>query len=172
MDFECEVCDASKIIRTINCEPRTKTTVPGARLHTEFWGPFPVRSIIGGCALYVSLIDKATGRASLRSLVTKADVQGFLLNNVRLLLTEGHMPVVTVRTDNAKEYQSTQKELLDMSVTMEFTSTYTAYQNGITERFNRTVITLARSMLIQSQLPLTFWAEAVTYAYHIYNRLS
>ena len=78
---------------------------------------------------------------------------------------------MTVRTDNAKEYQSTQKELLDMDVTMEFTSTYTAYQNGIAERFNRNVITLARAMLIQSKLPLSFWAEAVTYACHIYNRL-
>ena len=28
-DFECEICDASKIIRTINREPRIKTTVPG-----------------------------------------------------------------------------------------------------------------------------------------------
>ena len=136
------------MIRTINREPKTKITMPEARLYTDFWGPFPVGSIIGRCTLFVSLIDEATGRVSLRPLVTKAGIHRFLLNNIRLLLTEGHILMVTVRTDNAKKYQATRKELLDISVTMKPTSTYTAYQNGISERFNRIVITLARSMLI------------------------
>ena len=92
----------------------------------------------------IYLSDEWANRCS-SSRFIKIDVYGLLLNNVRLLLTEGHISVVTVRTDNAKEYQSTQKELMDMGVTIEFTSTYTAYQNGIAERFNRTVITLARS---------------------------
>ena len=147
-EFEYKVCDASKIIRTINRKPRTKTTVPKARLYTDFWGPFLVGSIIGGYTLFVLLIDEATGRVSLRPLVSKGGVYDFLLNNVKLLLTEGYMPVVTIRTNNVREYQSTEKELMNMGVTIEFTSTYTAYQNRIIERFNRTVITLARAMLI------------------------
>ena len=55
--FQCDVCDATKMVATINREPSIRTTVPGARLHTDFWGPYPVGSIIGVCKLFVTLID-------------------------------------------------------------------------------------------------------------------
>lgn len=58
-----------------------------------------------------------------------------------------------------------------MGVAVKFTSTYMAYQNGISERFNRTVVTIARAMIQQCRLPLSFWAEAVLYACHLYNKL-
>ena len=35
-NFEYKVCDALKIIRTINREPKTKITIFGARLYTDF----------------------------------------------------------------------------------------------------------------------------------------
>ena len=34
-EFQCETCNATKIIQTINKEPRTKTTIPEARMHTD-----------------------------------------------------------------------------------------------------------------------------------------
>ena len=44
---------------------------------------------------------------------------------------------------------STRFALLETKVKsdMEFASTHTAYQNGISGRFNRTVITIARAMI-------------------------
>ena len=35
-DFQCDVCDQSKMVRKINREPQIKTTVPGARLHSDY----------------------------------------------------------------------------------------------------------------------------------------
>ena len=170
-DFQCDTCDSTKMIQTINREPRTKTTVPGARLHTDFWGPYPTGSIINGCKQFVDLIDEATGRARIRPITSKTEIRSFLIHEVRYLIVEEKRPVVVIRTDNAKEYQSAERELSYMGVSVEFTSTYTAYQNGISERFNRTVVTIARAMLEQSKLPLSFWAEAIVYACHIYNKL-
>ena len=69
---------------------------------------------------------------------------------------EKRRPIIVIRTDNAKEYQSSETELNEMSVSMKFTITYTTYQNGISERFNRTIITIAKAMLQQSGLPLSF----------------
>lgn len=159
------------MVRTINREPQPKTTVPGARLHTGYWGKFPIGSILGGCKFFVTLIDEATGYAFLLPLSTKAGVRPWLVNTARALVVEGRVPLVVVRADNVKEYLAALNDLKQMGATMEFVSTYTAYQNGIAERFNRTVITIARAMLIHSKLPLSFWAEAVVYACHIYNRL-
>ncbi|GJY85737.1 putative ribonuclease H-like domain-containing protein [Tanacetum coccineum] len=44
-------------------------------------------------------------------------------------------------------------------------------QNGVAERKNRTLIEAARTMLADSKLPTTFWAEAVSTACYVQNRV-
>ncbi|GJY51475.1 ribonuclease H-like domain-containing protein [Tanacetum coccineum] len=44
-------------------------------------------------------------------------------------------------------------------------------QNGVAERKNRTLIEAARTMLADSKLPTTFWAEAVNTACYVQNRV-
>ena len=170
-NFQCDVCDQAKMVKAINREPREKTTVPGARLHSDYWGPYPTKSIVGGCIYYVFLLDEATGEAVLRPIASKDEVRPFLVHNVRSMIVQGRRLVVIVRLDNAKEYQAAKESLRELGVELEFVSTYTAYQNGMSERFNRTITTIARAMLIWSGLPLSFWAEAVVYACLIYNKL-
>ncbi|KAI3680946.1 hypothetical protein L6452_35726 [Arctium lappa] len=47
----------------------------------------------------------------------------------------------------------------------------TPQQNGVAERRNRTLIDAARSLLADSKLPITFWAEAVNTACYVQNRV-
>ncbi|GJS71865.1 putative ribonuclease H-like domain-containing protein [Tanacetum coccineum] len=47
----------------------------------------------------------------------------------------------------------------------------TPQQNGVAERMNRALIEAARTMLVDSLLPTTFWAEAVSSACYIFNRV-
>ncbi|GJU95724.1 putative ribonuclease H-like domain-containing protein [Tanacetum coccineum] len=47
----------------------------------------------------------------------------------------------------------------------------TPQQNGVAERKNRTLIEAARTMLADSKLPTTFWAEAVSTACYVQNRV-
>nr|GEV05470.1 ribonuclease H-like domain-containing protein [Tanacetum cinerariifolium] len=47
----------------------------------------------------------------------------------------------------------------------------TPQQNGVSERKNRTLIEAAKTMLTDSKLPTTFWAEAVNTAYYVQNRV-
>ncbi|GKF80437.1 retrovirus-related pol polyprotein from transposon TNT 1-94, partial [Tanacetum coccineum] len=46
----------------------------------------------------------------------------------------------------------------------------TPEQNGVVERQNRTLIEVARMMLLASKLPLFFWAEAIATACYTQNR--
>ncbi|GJY81925.1 putative ribonuclease H-like domain-containing protein [Tanacetum coccineum] len=48
---------------------------------------------------------------------------------------------------------------------------WTPQQNGVAERKNRTLIEAARTMLADSKLPTTFWAEAVSTACYVQNRV-
>nr|GFC50891.1 putative ribonuclease H-like domain-containing protein [Tanacetum cinerariifolium] len=52
----------------------------------------------------------------------------------------------------------------------EFSVPRTPQQNGIAERKNRTLIEAARTMLVDSLLPIPFWAEAVNTVCYVLNR--
>nr|GEU84964.1 ribonuclease H-like domain-containing protein [Tanacetum cinerariifolium] len=53
----------------------------------------------------------------------------------------------------------------------EFSVARTPYQNEVAERNNRTLIKAAKTMLADSLLPTTFWAEAVNTACYVQNRV-
>ncbi|GKD93864.1 ribonuclease H-like domain-containing protein, partial [Tanacetum coccineum] len=53
----------------------------------------------------------------------------------------------------------------------EFSVARTPQQNGVAERKNRTLIEATRTMLADSKLPTTFWAEAVNIACYVQNRV-
>ena len=75
--------------------------------------------------------------------------------------------------DNAKaKYDNAifQKILKEESITYEPSAPYTQNQNGISECMNRTIMEKARSMLLEADLPESFWAEAVNTAVYLYNR--
>nr|GEU52429.1 ribonuclease H-like domain-containing protein [Tanacetum cinerariifolium] len=55
--------------------------------------------------------------------------------------------------------------------TREFSVAKTPQQNGVAERKNKTLIEAARTMLADSKLPTTFWAEAVNTACYVQNRV-
>ncbi|GKA01315.1 putative ribonuclease H-like domain-containing protein [Tanacetum coccineum] len=56
-------------------------------------------------------------------------------------------------------------------IKMEFSVARTPQQNGVAERKNRTLIEAARTMLADSFLPTTFWAEAVNTSCYVQNRV-
>ncbi|GJV07710.1 putative ribonuclease H-like domain-containing protein [Tanacetum coccineum] len=47
----------------------------------------------------------------------------------------------------------------------------TPQQNGVAKRRNKTLIEAARTMLVNSKLPTTFWAEVVNIACYVLNRV-
>lgn len=60
---------------------------------------------------------------------------------------------MALRTDNAKEYLSLRPELKAMRITLKLTVHYTLKQNGVAERLNRMLITIAKALLFNSGLP-------------------
>ena len=77
-----------------------------------------------------------------------------------------------IRADNGGEYTSRkfQEYHKTEGVRHELTVPKNPEQNGVAERINRTLIETARSMLIDSHLPHSFWAEAVSTAAYLRNR--
>nr|GEV01520.1 putative ribonuclease H-like domain-containing protein [Tanacetum cinerariifolium] len=59
----------------------------------------------------------------------------------------------------------------EKGIKREFSVTRTSQQNGVAERKNITLIETARTMLADSKLPTTFWAEAVNTACYVQSRI-
>ncbi|XP_077219766.1 uncharacterized protein LOC143853957 [Tasmannia lanceolata] len=80
-----------------------------------------------------------------------------------------------LRTDNAREYFSTthgfQDFLSSRGILHQSSCAHTSQQNGVTERKMRSLLDGARSLLIQMQVPKSYWGDAVLTACHLTNRL-
>ncbi|GJY33151.1 ribonuclease H-like domain-containing protein [Tanacetum coccineum] len=63
------------------------------------------------------------------------------------------------------------EKAIEKGIKREYSVTKTPQQNGMAERRNRTLIEAARTMLADSKLPTTFWAEAVSTACYVQNRV-
>ena len=77
----------------------------------------------------------------------------------------------TLRTDNGGEYVSNKFDsyLKEEGIHHELTVPKIPEQNGVAERLNRTLVEIARSMLLDAKLPKKYWGEAVCTAVYLKN---
>jgi transposase InsO family protein len=71
--------------------------------------------------------------------------------------------VATLRTNNGGEFTSNEFNdyCHDNGIKRKLTNSYTPQQNGVTERMNRTLMDMTRSMLQFKGLSTKYWVEAV-----------
>jgi hypothetical protein len=80
--------------------------------------------------------------------------------------------VKAIRCDNTAEYKAMEGPILSKEgIALELTVVYSPWQNGVAERLNRTLVTMARSMLQHARLPLRFWGFAIITACYLRNRM-
>ncbi|XP_076911762.1 uncharacterized protein LOC143569831 [Bidens hawaiensis] len=79
--------------------------------------------------------------------------------------------VKIIRSDNGSEFVNSQVQTFfrDKGVIHHTSCTYTTQQNGV-ERQHRHLLNVARSLLFQGNVPLTFWFECVLTAAYLINR--
>lgn len=168
---KCEVCDKCKIHQLpFKSSTRREKRVLGL-VHSDICGPMHVASL-GGARYFVSFIDDKTRYTEVAMLKNKSDVfKAFQEYKSKAEKLTGQL-ITKLRTDNAKEYLSKEftSYLKSEGITRELSVAYTPQQNGVAERSNRTLVEMARCMLLQAKAPFTLWAEAVNAAAYIRNR--
>ena len=82
-------------------------------------------------------------------------------------------PLQCLRRDNAKEYKSA--AFLDIltqhNVRSEYSCPYEKHQNGHAEVAIKTIVQTARSLMVHSHVPPSFWGPAMLYASDIRNAI-
>ncbi|GKE78032.1 ribonuclease H-like domain-containing protein [Tanacetum coccineum] len=81
--------------------------------------------------------------------------------------------IKVIRSDNGTEFKnSVMNQFCEMKgIKREFNVARTPQHNGVAKRKNRTLIEATRTMLVDSKLPTSFWAEVVNTACYVLNRV-
>ena len=187
----CEDCSIGKSCRThrptANAESRNSTK-PLELVHADIVGPIKPISLAGK-KYFIPLYDDSSGVSLVRFLKTKDGAGAAIKDMITELETLRQTRIKNLhitcydtekikrlRTDNGKEFLSNnfKKWLAAKGILHELTSAYSPESNGKAERLNRTLLDMARTMLLSApQLPKLkqMWAEAVNTACYIRNRL-
>jgi len=168
----CVTCSKGKLTRA----PIPKTGSRTERqvwelIHSDLCGPMPITSLQGNkyMALYIDDRSNWTHVACIRS---KSDQVGVLQGLISKLERQFGAATKTLRTDGGGEYDNKEMKqfLQERGIRWEHSAPRTPQQNGKSERMNRTIIEMARCLLIDSGLPKAYWEYAVKKAAYLRNR--
>ncbi|GJT49022.1 putative ribonuclease H-like domain-containing protein [Tanacetum coccineum] len=172
-DHTCVACHKGKQHRA-SCKAKLERliTEPLHTLHMDLFGPTSVKSI-NHASYCLVITDDCTRFSWVFFLASKDETSGILQTFIRQIENQLNHRVKIIRSDNGTEFKN--RDMLEFcgnkGIKQEYSTARTPQQNGVAERMNRTLIEAARTMLADSLLPTTFWAEAVSTACYIFNRV-
>lgn len=133
-------------------------------IHSDLVGPIAPASL-GGKKYMMTFIDDFTWYNSVYFLATKDEAFKAFQHYKLWIEARTHAKVLKLKSDRGGEYSSTKflTFLKDCAIDIERGPAERPTSNGVSERFNRTLLSKMRAQLYQSGLPLHFWAELVLY---------
>lgn len=167
----CKVCLKGKFTKLPFPKNSDRSTKPLEIIHTDVCGPMRTESL-GKSKYFIVFIDDCTRWCEVRFIREKSDVLESFKQYKSLMENQFNASIKCVQSDNGKEYCNNEfNNFLDQcGIKRRLTVPHTPEQNGIAERRNRTLVEMARCMLLESKLPPTFWGEAIATANYVRNR--
>ncbi|GBP61401.1 Retrovirus-related Pol polyprotein from transposon TNT 1-94 [Eumeta japonica] len=167
----CEVCCEGKQARLpFKLAPHRRNKVLDL-VHSDLCGPMEVRSV-GQARYFLLFVDDASRMAFVYFLKEKNQVLQHFKEFHSMVRNQKGTKIKTLRTDNGGEFCSDmmEKYLKESGIIHQKTNPYTPEQNGLCERFNRTIVERARCLLFDAKMEKELWAEAVNTAVYLKNR--
>ncbi|GKC91666.1 putative ribonuclease H-like domain-containing protein [Tanacetum coccineum] len=172
-DHTCVACQKGKQHKA-SCKAKIVSSIsqPLQLLHMDLFGPTSVRSI--NHKTYCLVITDDFSRFSwVFFLRTKDETSGILKDFIRQIENQLNQKVKTIRCDNGTEFKN--RDIIEFcgskGIKREYSNARTLQQNRVAERKNMTLIEAAKTMLADSFLPNTFWAEAVSTTCYVLTRV-
>ncbi|CAH2103986.1 unnamed protein product [Euphydryas editha] len=174
-------CDISKNNCTVCCEGKqTRLPFPHSAnkssgvlelVHTDLCGPMENLSL-GKARYFLLFVDDFSRMCTVYFLREKNETFKYFKQYKELVETQQSKRIKILRSDNGGEFCSAEIEnyLKQCGIVHQKTNSYTPEQNGLCERYNRSIVEKARCLLFDAQFQKCLWAEAVNTAVYIINR--
>jgi hypothetical protein len=133
-------------------------------------GPLQIATYTGD-VYNLCVIDAWSSYGTVAQMRAKSESMSHIQTIIPFLETQSGHRVKRFRSDRGGEFVSGDSGAYFASkgIIQELTAAYTPEQNGKAERFNRTLMERARTLLVDSGLPMLVWGEAMHYACDCHN---
>jgi hypothetical protein len=140
-------------------------------VHSDICGPINPKSN-GGNRYFITFTDDYSRKTWTYFLQDKSSAFEVFKKFKSLVEKESGCEIKCLRTDRGGEFTSTMFNdfCSSQGVKRQLTTAYTPQQNGVSERKNRTLLNMVRSMISAMEVPKSFWPEAVKWATYVMNR--
>ncbi|XP_049318346.1 uncharacterized protein LOC105224069 isoform X1 [Bactrocera dorsalis] len=172
-DIQCVLCMSNKCSqRPYNKSDSRAEEILGL-IHTDVCGPMRHESI-GGAKYVLTFTDDKTRFVFVYFLRRKDEVLEKFKDFKQMIECQTEKRIKMLRSDNGTEFvhNAFNKFLKEHGIVRQLTVPYTPQQNGVAERLNRTLIEMARCMVVSSGVNESLWVEAVNTAVYLRNRAS
>jgi len=140
-------------------------------VHTDVCGPMNTLSHAQN-RYFILFIDYLTRMTWVYFMRQKSEVFVIFKKFKAFIEKQNGMSIKVLRSDRGKEYTLNEfdKFCEEEGVERQLTVGYTPQQNGVSDRKNKIVMEMAKSMLFEKGMPKEFWPEAVNTAVYLLNR--
>jgi transposase InsO family protein len=162
---KCEDCILGRQTRRPFDSETEKNLHPLELVSFDLWGPSRVQSM-GGRTFLMIIVDGGTSCKFGAYLSDKADtstIEAFDAFRKKAEIVTGRK-VCRLRTDGAFDSAAWRSYLREHGITHEPTAPYSSAQNGLAERAIRTTFDDVRTLLRESDLGHSYWAEAAAFS--------
>jgi transposase InsO family protein len=172
-DLVCAPCRHGKMITASHYPVNTVMTEhPGQLLHMDTVDPSRVRSM-GGKWYVLVIVDDYSCYSWVFFLESKDEVFEHFRSLALRLNNEYPNCLKAIHSDNGTEFRNVSFDVfcLKYGIDQQFSTPHIPQQNGVVERKNHTLVEMARTMLDEHRTPKRFWADAISTACYISNRI-
>ncbi|XP_019241225.1 PREDICTED: uncharacterized protein LOC109221215 [Nicotiana attenuata] len=169
---DCDVCPQARQSRSPFPISHIKTNQAFDLIHIDTWGPYRTPTH-NGYKYFLTIVDDFSRATWTYLLSTKSNVFSVLKYFLSMVERQFNAKVKIIRSDNDLELgKATAASLFleSQGILHQTSCVGTPQQNGIVERKHRHLLEVARALLFQSKVPISYWGECILTATFLINR--
>ncbi|KAJ9540760.1 hypothetical protein OSB04_027266 [Centaurea solstitialis] len=168
----CESCLSGKMTKQPFNKDNERVNDLLGIIHTDVCGPFS-HEARGGYRYFITFTDDFSRYGYVYLMRHKSEAFERFKEFQNEVQNQLDKKIKFLRSDRGGEYLSQEfnNHLIECGIVSQLTPPYTPQMNGVSERRNRTLLDMVRSMMCRSSLPVSFWGHALETAAHILNKV-
>ncbi|KAJ9556290.1 hypothetical protein OSB04_010904 [Centaurea solstitialis] len=168
----CESCLSGKMTKHPFNKDNERANDLLEIIHTDVCGPFS-HEARGGYRYFITFTDDFSRYGYVYLIRHKSEAFEKFKEFQSEVQNQLDRKIKFLRSDRGGEYLSLEfdSHLRECGIVSQLTPPYTPQMNGVSERRNRTLLDMVRSMMCRSTLPVSFWGHVLVTAANILNKV-